>query len=157
MKILGIDPSSSCTGVALVENNELLKTDAWFKSESGSYSDRLVDYFIWLQSFLSANEPDVSVIEFLSVVRNAEAVRKISHFQGISALACKLRGILIIEARVTSARKVSLGKGNLSKQESYNIIKKKFPNEDWGRIDNGGGDRADALVLALGGITLAEK
>src|ERR1019366_6225259 len=157
MKIVGIDPSSSCSGVALVENNNLILTDAWKKLKNGSPSEQLVDYFVWLQSWLTINKPDVAVIEFLSVLRNAEATRKIAHFQAISSLCCKLRGLMVIEARVTSARKATLGKGNLSKQESYNMIKKKFPDHDWGRIDNGGGDRADALILALGGISLAEK
>lgn len=157
MKILGIDPSSSVCGVALVENNDIIKTDCWYKPEGGSSSDRLVDYFIWLQSWLSANEPDIAVIEYLSVVRNAEATRVISHYQAISALVCKLRGLMVIEARVTSARKAALGKGNLSKKDSFALIKKRFPEHDWGRIDNGGGDRTDATVLALAGIEIAEK
>lgn len=157
MKIAGIDPSSSCTGVSLTENKQLLLTDAWHKPKSGSAPDRLVDCFIWLQNWLSANNPDVAVIEFLSVVRNAEATRVISHYQAICALACKLRGIMVIEARVTSARKAALGKGNMSKEESYKKIKTMFPLEDWGRINNGGADRSDATVLALAGLELAER
>lgn len=157
MKIAGVDPSSSCTGVALTENDNLILTDAWYKPKNKSSPECLVDYFLWLQSWISANEPDIAVIEFLSVVRNAEATRIISHYQAISVLVCKLRGKMVIESRVTSARKAALGKGNLSKQESYNIIKKRFPQEDWGRIDNGGADRSDALILALAGLKLAER
>lgn len=157
MKIAGIDPSSSCTGVSLVEDKRLLLTDAWFKPKTGSAPDRLVNYFLWLQNWLAVNEPDVTVIEFLSVVRNAEATRVISHYQAISALACKLRGCMVIEARVTSARKVALGRGNLSKEESYKMIKSIFTNEDWGRINNSGADRSDATVLALAGLQLAER
>jgi Holliday junction resolvasome RuvABC endonuclease subunit len=157
LKIAGIDPSSSCSGVALTEDQKLLLTDAWYKPKSGSAPDRLVDYFLWLQNWLAANTPDVVVIEFLSVIRNAEATRVISHYQAISALACKLRGLLVIEARVTSARKAALGRGNLSKEESYKMIKARFPQEDWGRINNGGADRADATVLALAGLELTER
>jgi crossover junction endodeoxyribonuclease RuvC len=157
MKIAGIDPSSSITGVALVENNNLLLTDAWYKPKNGSSSDRLVDYFLWLQSWLSANKPDIVVIEFLSVVRNAEAVRVISHYQAASALVCKLRGLLIIEGRVTSARKAALGKGNMSKEEAYKKVKAMYPSHNWGRINDGGADRADALVLALAGPAIAER
>ena len=157
MKIAGIDPSSSCCGVALTEDQKLLRTDAWHKPKTGSPPERLVDYFLWLQSWLAAYEPDVVVIEFLSVVRNAQATRVISHYQAVSALACKLRGIMVIEARVTSARKNALGKGNMSKEEAYKQIKNMFSSEDWGRINNGGADRADATVLALAGLTLAES
>jgi Holliday junction resolvasome RuvABC endonuclease subunit len=157
MKIAGIDPSSSCTGVALTENDKLISTDAWHKPKNKSSPECLVDYFTWLQNWIFANEPDICVVEFLSVTRNAEAVRVISHYQALSVLVCKLRNKMVIEARVSSARKATLGKGNLSKQESYNIIKKRFPQEDWGRIDNGGADRADALILALAGLKLAER
>lgn len=157
MKIAGIDPSSSCTGVALVEDKSLLLTDAWHKPKTGSAPDRLVNYFLWIQNWLAVNEPDIVAIEFLSVVRNAEATRIISHYQAISALACKLRGILVIEARVTSARKAALGRGDMSKEESYKKIKEMYPLEEWGRINNGGADRADATVLALAALEIAER
>lgn len=157
MLIVGIDPSSSICGVALVENQKLLLTDAWFKDKNKSSSENLVFYFIWLQSWLSANKPDIAVIEFLSVVRNAEATRKIAHYQAISNVVCKLRGMLVIEARATSARKAALGKGNLSKKECFETIKKKYPDHLFKRFDSSGADETDACVLALGGITLAEK
>lgn len=157
MKIVGIDPSSSVCGLAVIENNDLLITDAWFKDENKSSSENLVSYFTWLQVFLSANKPDIAIIEFLSVVRNAEATRKIAHFQAISSLVCKLRGLLVIEARVTSARKASLGKGNLSKRECFDLIKKKFPDHKFNRFDRSGSDETDAVVLALGSMKIAEK
>lgn len=157
MKIAGVDPSSSVCGVALVEDNNLLITDAWVKDKTKSHPENLVGYFIWLQNWLSANEPDVAVIEFLSVTRNAEAARVIAFYQGVSALVCKLRGLLVIEARATSARKASLGKGNLSKKECFALIKKKYPDHVFKRFDSSGADETDATILALGGISLAER
>ena len=157
MKIAGVDPSSSITGVALVENDQLVLTDAWHRPKTGSPSERLTTYFLWLQNWLSYSKPDIAVIEYLSVTRNAEATRVISHYQAASAIACKLRGLLVVEARVTSARKASLGKGNMSKEEAYKKVKSLYPDENWGTIKNGGADRADALILALGGISLAES
>lgn len=156
MQILGIDPSSSCTGLALVENDNLLHTDYWMP-HGGSSSAKLMEYFLWLQTWLNVFAPDIAIIEYLSVVRNAEATRIISHYQAISALACKLRGMMVIEARVTSARKTTLGKGNLSKKECFDIIKKKFPDHKFGRWEKPGADETDAVVLALGGISLAER
>src|SRR5215469_13753207 len=100
MLIAGIDPSSTCCGVAVVEDGCILRTGAWHKPKTRqSDSEYLVDYFTWLQGWLSEVTPDVVVIEFLSVVRNMNAVRKISHYQAVSALTCKLRGLLVIEAR----------------------------------------------------------
>lgn len=157
MKIVGIDPSSSCSGIALTEDQKLILTDAWFKDKNKSSSDNLANYFIWLQTWLAVNKPDVAVVEFLSVVRNAESTRKIAHFQAISSCVCKLRGMLVIEARATSARKASLGRGNLSKKECFDIIKKMYPDHKFKRFDSSGADETDAVVLSIGGITLAEK
>jgi crossover junction endodeoxyribonuclease RuvC len=157
LKIAGIDPSSSCCGVALLENNNLLLTDAWLKTKNKSSSENLVDYFVWLQNWLAYNKPDVAIIEFLSVVRNAEATRKIAHYQAISSLVCKLRGMMVIEARATSARKAALGKGNLSKRECFDQIKKKFPDHKFKRFDGSGADETDATVLALAGPSIAER
>ncbi len=157
MKIAGIDPSSSCTGVAIIENDNLISTDAWYKPKNKSSPDRLVDFFLWMQHWLSYNSPDVAVVEFLSVVRNAEATRVISHYQSISVLVCKLRNILVIEARVTSARKAALGKGNLSKEDSYKMIKKMYPLHTFKGPKSGGSDETDSVVLALAGLSLAER
>ena len=156
MRILGIDPSSSCTGVALTEEDRLLGTDAWYRPKTGSATQRLLEFSIWLEAWIYEAEPDMSVVEYLSVVRNAEATRVISHYQAASALASKRIGLVVIEARVTSARKAVLGKGNLSKEEVFARVKKMYPDHDWGRIDKGGGDRADATILALAGPTIAE-
>jgi Holliday junction resolvasome RuvABC endonuclease subunit len=157
VKIIGIDPSSSCTGIALVEDGNLIDINAWYKDKNKTASENLVLYYDWLYTWISFNEPDVAVIEFLSVVRNAEATRKISHYQALSALVCKQKNLLIIESRVTSARKVTLGNGGLSKEKAFQIIKKRFSEFDFGRIDKGGGDKSDAVILALGGVALAER
>ena len=157
MKIVGIDPSSSCCGLALTEDEKLLLTDAWYKDKNKSHPENLVGYFIWLQSWLAINDPDVAVVEFLSVTQNAQATRMIAFYQGVSALVCKLRGLLVIEGRTTSARKAALGKGNLSKQEAYDKVKKLYPYHKFKGFKSGGADEADATILALAGKSLAEK
>ena len=156
MKIVGIDPSSSVCGVAITEDKNLLLTDAWKKDKSKSYSENLVSYFIWLQSFIGYYGPDIAIIEFLSVVRNAEATRKIAHFQSISSLVCKLKGLMVIEARATSARKAALGRGNMSKKECFEVIKKMYPDHKFQRFDTSGADETDAVVLSLSS-NLAER
>jgi len=157
MKVLGVDPSSSCCGVAITENKNLLVTDAWLPPKSGSSSDKLVDYYNWLYFFIGNHRPDVAAIEYLSVARNAIGTRVISHYQAISAFTCKKQNLMVIEGRVTSARKISLGKGNLAKKEVFEQMKKKFPNHKFGRWEKPGADETDAVCMALAGIQLAEK
>jgi Holliday junction resolvasome RuvABC endonuclease subunit len=157
MRIGGIDPSSTRCGVALAVDEKLETSDVWVRDKRGSAPEGLHDYFIWLMAWLIAFQPDIVVVEFLSVERNAETTRKISHYQAISVLACKLRGITVIEARVSSARKHTLGRGNLSKEDAWKEMKRLHPSHKFQRADSGGYDEMDAGVLALAGPRLTES
>ena len=161
MKVLGIDPSSSVSSLALVEGKELLKTWLWVKDKSKSDAQNLFNYYEWVKRVV--NNPfggtiaPMACVEFLRVTRNAEASRKISHYQAASVIACKESGIVIIEAAATSARKEALGKGNLSKEEVHAAIKAMFPDFKFKASNRGGMDETDATVLGLAGPGLAER
>lgn len=163
MKVLGIDPSSTLTGFALVEDGELLKTWVWEKNKSKSDAWNLSNYYdelyFKLHNVFGIGEPiaPMACVEFLKVTKNAGTVRKLSHYQAASVLACKRAGLVVIEAAVSSARKEALGKGNLSKEECFKRIKKLFPGHTFLRADKGGMDESDAIVLALAGPGLAER
>lgn len=157
MRVAGIDPSSSNCGVALVVDGKLESTDVWKKDKNESPPEGLWSYFIWLWAWLIANQPDMACVEFLSVEKNAETTRKISHYQAVSALACKLRGIVVVESRVTTARKHALGKGNLSKEDAWKQLKEKRPHHQFKAAKSGGYDEADAAVLAIAGPAVAES
>lgn len=157
MRIEGIDPSSSICGTALVIDGSLNSSSHWKKEKSVSDPDGLYKYFLWLNSRLIADYPDIAIVESLSVTRNAIAVRKISHYQAVSVLTCKLRGILVIEARVSSARKHALGNGNLSKEEAWAMMRVQHVNHSFNLAKSGGYDEMDAAVLALAGPAIAES
>jgi Holliday junction resolvasome RuvABC endonuclease subunit len=156
MKVVGIDPSSSCCGVALVDDGEPVLLATWERPKNGSAPARLTEYFVWLRQWICMNKPDMACVEFLSVERNAATTRVISHYQAASVLACKLKGVLVIEARTTSARKAVLGDGSLSKEAVFELMRKRYPQLEFGRFKHGGGDRSDALLLALAGPSIAE-
>lgn len=157
MRTVGIDPSSSCSGVALLDGDALVLTDAWKRPKSGSSPERLKLYFDWLTFWLLVNKPDVAAIEFLSVERNAQTTRVVSHYQAASAIACKRQGLIVVEGRVSSARKIALGNGGLAKKDAFIAVKGLFPDHDFGHFDKGGSDKADAVVMALAASTLAES
>ena len=156
MKIIGVDPSSSCSGVALLNNDKLISTKAWVKPKF-SAPERLVDYHKWLDSVVKLWNPDVACIEFLSVERNAQSTRVVAFYQAISALVCKQNNLTVVEGRVRSARKIVFGNGALSKKECFELVKKKYPDHIFGRFDASGADETDATVLALAWSGLVEK
>lgn len=157
MRIEGIDPSSSICGTALVIDGGLVSSTHWKKDKHASDPEGLYKYFLWLMARLVADQPDMAVVESLSVTRNAEAVRKISHYQAVSVLCCKLRSITVIEARVSSARKHALGNGNMSKEEAWAVMKATYASHPFQLAKSGGYDESDAAVLALAGPAIAES
>lgn len=156
MKIVGIDPSSTCCGLALMEDGRLLRTDAWKRPKKGSAPERLLDCFVYMVAWIIVNRPDMAAIEFLSVERNAKTTRVVSHYQATCTLACKQQGLIVIEGRVSSARAIALGNGGLSKENAYEEVRKRFPDHNFGR-DDARMDRTDATVLAMAGPALAER
>lgn len=160
MKVIGIDPASGLTGVALLDGDRLVKTWVWEKEKSKSDAHNLMAYYDWLLEVVKSPfgvVAPMACVEFLKVTQNAQTVRKLSHYQAVSVLACKHAGLVVIETAVSSARKEALGKGNLSKEESFALIKKRFPDHKFRRADKGGMDESDAIVLGLAGPGLAER
>lgn len=98
----------------------------------------------------------MACVEFLSVERNAQTTRKVSHFQAISVLACKQAHLVVIEGRVSSARAEALGRGDIKKEDAHEQVKKMFPQHKFKAVNRGGMDETDAVVLALAGPGLAE-
>jgi Holliday junction resolvasome RuvABC endonuclease subunit len=160
MKVLGIDPSSSISAYAVVEHLSkevnLLDTGIWKKEDRKSPAWNLHDYFLTVITWCEKSEADMACVESLSVTRNAQASRVISHYQAASVIACKECGLTVVEARATSARREALGSGKLSKDEAWLMVKKMFPDHQFRAKTSGGTDEADAAVLGVACPGIAE-
>lgn len=174
MRWIGIDPSSSLSAYALVDVNatwdvvdgdkfyesRILTHGIWKKNDKASDPENLSQYKDWLVGELTLGDgrpiADFACIEFLSITRNAQTTRKVSHYQAASVLACKEARMMVIEARVSSARATAIGKSG-SKDEAWEAIKKMFPDYQFPRKTSGGTDVTDSVVLALAGRNLAER
>lgn len=87
---------------------------------------------------------------------NFQAAQAVSFYQAISAVCCKLNGLVVVETRVSSARKATLGNGGLSKDAVWDIMRKRHPDL-FAPKTRGGLDECDGLVLALAGERVAER
>lgn len=157
MRVLGIDPSSSCCGLAWVEGTTLLHTTNWKPTKGKSGVWNLANYAEWLATEIRQSPAHLACVEFLSVMQNAQSTRLISHYQAVSGLVCKQANLVVIEGRVSSARKEALGRGNMSKEEAWQAVKKMYPDHKFANKTTGGMDETDATTLALAGPGLAER
>jgi Holliday junction resolvasome RuvABC endonuclease subunit len=167
MRIIGIDPSSTYSGIAVIDTpREIVDVDHWARDKSKSHPDGFKSFFYYLALKLIQHKPQMAVIE-MGAFRtagpggkgNTQALQAVSFYQAVAVLTCKLYGLVVIESRATSARKAALGNGALSKEAVWQLMQKEYPEtfKLFGRKDKGGLDRMDAYVLAVAGPTVAER
>lgn len=120
----------------------------------------MADYFNWLKMHVVFSHPHMAVIEMSAFSTGAkgnfQAAQAVAFYQAISAVCCKLSGLVVVETRVSSARKAALGNGGLSKDAVWDIMKKRYDGL-FAPKTRGGLDECDALVLALAGERVAER
>jgi Holliday junction resolvasome RuvABC endonuclease subunit len=161
LRILGIDPSSTICGIAVIDTpDKIVKVAHWARDKNKSHPQGMADYHDWLTRHIIFSKSHMAVIEMSAYSPggkgNFQAVQAVSFYQAVSVLCCKLNGLVVIETRATSARKAALGNGGLSKDDTWGIMRERYPNLFSAK--NGGGlDEMDALVLALAGERVAER
>lgn len=163
MRIIGIDPSSTFCGIAVIDTpDEILQVEHWARDNKKSHPDGFASYFKWLGIRLYKYKPHMAVIE-MGAWRmggggkgNVQALQAVSFYQSVSALCCKMNGLVVIESRASSARKATLGNGALSKEQVWEIMRRNHPDL-FSPKTRGGLDECDALVLAKAGPTVAER
>ena len=93
MKVLGLDPSKTSTGGAVIKDGELIWTGIWTPDKRKSDPYNLHAFFTRLRNMVVKENPDMACIESLSVERNAKTTRVVSHYQAACVLACKEAGV----------------------------------------------------------------
>lgn len=163
MRILGIDPSSTHCGVAVINTPDTIAcVKHWTRDKNRSHPQGFRDYHFWLAAVIFDHRPDMAVVEMGAYAMgkggkgNFQALQAVSFYQAVSCLCCKLNGLIVVESRATSARKAVLGNGGLSKDATWEIMRKRYQNL-FSAKTSGGLDEMDALVLALSGERAAER
>jgi hypothetical protein len=161
MRTVGIDIASSSYGaIALVVDEVPQRAVLWTpKDNKDSDAEKIYDVYKWTCWQLGLMKPDiVSVERQAGYVRNHDVVRSLSKREGAALVAAKQqRRAVVINPPVTQSRGVVFRQGNISKDDAWEVIKKMYPNFDFGRKTTGGTDRADALVNALAAPTILER
>lgn len=159
MKILGVDPSSTLGGLAIVEDGEPVCVDHWKKDKRGSHPDNLLGWFRYVDGFIGIWQPQMAAIEMHSysgVKSNDISAHAVGYYQGVAALVCKLRGLVVLEIRASTSRSIVLGNGSLSKDAAWEIMRKRYP-ELFSAKTGGGLDEMDAVTCAQAAPTAAER
>lgn len=151
MKTVGIDPAGpGFSGMALCQNGEILKTKAWIPKKKIASPKQIKSFYGWMIWQLNLWKPDIVAVEKLQVFQSKTVVRVLAQREGVALLAGAKKCNIVVEMNITSGRAIVLGNGGLSKDDAWTVIKKQYPDHDFGPKTRGGLDCADAAVLALG-------
>lgn len=153
MIVLGVDPSSSSTGLAEVTDGDLTYHAVWTPPKKSTRPAQLLDYSLALDEWLSTRSMiDLAVVEELSVTRGWKTVRALAHFEAATYIVLERRRIPIVTIKPGAARNWVLGMPITStKAEVLVEVRRRWPKMRLPAINQGGGDVADAFVMALAG------
>ena len=169
MKTLGLDVSSSVIGWALLDDSERLLEYGNIvppKSSKGSLSFRLSATYDLLFELLKNKKPNVVSIEsyvskFSPGRSSARTIIVLSCFNELASMVC-IRSLGIEAEKHTVSRIRSFIKKNnnlkiISKDETFEFIKSKYPNFNIRKNRNGNisksvFDESDAIAVGLARI-----
>ena len=144
--VVGVDPSSTRSGVALLKNGEVIWHGHHESDKKLDIGERLYDFGIYLHRKRAKRKITALGVEKDSVNRNMNTVRMLSYFESAALSFAGELGAQTFSFTPNSARKLALGKGNgnLKKQQVYDIMCKEY---DLPEYDSGGSDESDAIVI----------
>jgi crossover junction endodeoxyribonuclease RuvC len=129
MKIIGIDPGLSATGIGIVKGSGLkIETFSYgsiHTTQDNSLAGRLYHIFSELITLLKNEAPNLLVIEdVFSLKKYPKSGIALGRVSGVVLLAGHQAGIQAVEIPVREAKQVLTGNGNASKVQLEKAVRK---------------------------------
>ncbi len=148
MRILGIDPGLTKTGVGIIEvkNNTLsfVASETIYSSPSDPLATRLQHFHQELVRIIKTHQPDEAAIEETFVNMNPVSSLKLGQARGALILTLGLCGLKVAEYASTAVKKAVVGVGRAEKNQIQMMVKILLPKADFKTEDE-----ADALAVAI--------
>ena len=147
MKIIGIDPGLTKTGVGIIEvKNNLLTFIASETNSSPSdpMATRLEHFHQEIVKLVKLYQPDEAAIEETFVNMNPTSSLKLGQARGALILSLALCGLKVSEYSATAVKKAIVGVGRAEKTQVQMMIKVLLPKAGFKTEDE-----ADALAVAV--------
>jgi crossover junction endodeoxyribonuclease RuvC len=146
VRILGIDPGSTCTGYGVVEGGgqkPSMMTSGVIRPGRGPLSQRLARLFDSLEKLIDANQPEEIAVEEVFTGVNAHSALVLGHARGVILLAAGRANLPVHEYPSRRVKQAITGYGAAEKVQVQSVLRGIFgelPREL---------DASDALAVAL--------
>lgn len=154
MRIIGLDPSLTCTGWGVIEAqgnrlthiaNGQIKTDA-----KAPLAARLLEIDQALASVIAEHRPQTGAVEEVFVNQNGQSTLKLGQARGVCLLALARAGLPVAEYATRLVKQAVVGTGGADKTQVQAMLKVLLPG-----ASVAGADAADALAVAIAHAHLA--
>jgi crossover junction endodeoxyribonuclease RuvC len=146
VRVLGIDPGSTCTGYGVLEDDggdPRMIASGVIRTPRGSLSVRLNKIFDGLEEIISAHRPDAVAVEEVFHARNPKSALVLGHARGVALLAAGRAGVSVHEYSTRKVKQTVTGHGNADKRQVHSILEAQL-----GELPDQL-DASDALAVAL--------
>lgn len=148
VKILGVDPGLTKTGVGIIEvrNNNLSFVDCAtiYTNAKDPLVNRLAKLHQSLMEFIQQHNPDEAAIEETFINNNPTSSLKLGHARGGLILTLGLCNLKVTEYSTTAIKKATTGVGRADKNQIMAMVKILLPKANFKSEDE-----ADALAVAI--------
>ena len=125
MRVLGIDPGSSCTGYGVLEEDQSdprVVASGVIRAPKGPLATRLARIFAGLDEILKNHRPDAVAVEEVFQAKNAKSALVLGHARGVALLVAGLAGIGVHEYPTRKVKQTVTGYGNADKEQVRQIL-----------------------------------
>ncbi len=148
MRIIGIDPGLTKTGVGIIEvkNNSLsfVASHTIHTSPSDQLAVRLKQFHDSLTEIIKLHQPHEAAIEETFINVNPTSSLKLGQARGALILTLGLCGLKVSEYSATAIKKAIVGVGRAEKAQIQTMVKILLPKANFKTEDE-----ADALAVAI--------
>jgi crossover junction endodeoxyribonuclease RuvC len=149
LRVLGIDPGTATTGIAIVEekfgNLNAVYYSCIRTAANIPISDRLDKIFKNINSIILEFSPDCLVVEELFFSDNVKTALSVGQATGVILLAASQNNLKVYKYTPLQVKKAVVGLGNASKKQVQYMVKAILKIKDE-KIEE---DAADALATAI--------
>jgi len=124
LKIMGIDPGLSQTGIAILSEEKENAELSWEILKHKISEDRLYKYFKSLSKLINRVKPDQIVIESIFRGPNTKTLIKLAELRGVYLLLSQMEGLPILEFTPREIKQSVTGSGASSKEQVRYMVKK---------------------------------
>lgn len=149
MRVLGIDPGSRVTGIAVIEKTDaglrILSCEALRLATHEEHADRLTEIYRAVQAAVKEHSPVFAAIETPVYGSDPSAMLKLGRAQAAAILAVRNLSIDIHEFYPKAVKKAVTGNGNATKEQVAYMLRTFLPGQPLPESK----DLTDALAVAL--------